>query len=150
LHIPAQGSRIHGIIDEIVAGMPTFPEKADVFLGFVGDSNVIAHNAKFDMRFLNAELAASDREEIEPDRVVDTLKLARDIHPNEANTLDALSERYHIRGRDDQPHGALTDSIILADLYPHLAGGEKTGRHRIMGSGVRQDGEAGVEKRKPW
>jgi DNA polymerase III subunit epsilon len=130
-HIPSQSAKLHGIDDAKVAGMPTFNEKAEDLVVFLGDSKVIAHNAKFDMRFVNSELENAGLPAIDPARVVDTLPMARELHPGEKNSLDALCGRYDVynrRDRADSMHGALTDAKILADLYGKLEEATKSGR----------------------
>ena len=122
-HIPANVVDIHGIDDEKVAGMPTFPEMAADLRDYIGESPIIVHNARFDMSFVNAELENAGRPPIDSSQVIDTLAVARKLHPGEKNNLDALCERYDVYDRrDDQEggHGALVDAKILADLYGKL------------------------------
>ena len=83
------------------------------------------HNAEFDMRFLNAELAGSGREPLAMDRVVDTLALARKKHPGQPNSLDALCDRYQIDRSRRVKHGALLDAEILVEIYSELTGGRQ-------------------------
>ncbi len=128
--IPARASQIHGIDNGTVAGMPTFAEKAQDLREFIGESALIAHNAPFDMRFLNAGFAAAGLSEVETMRVTDTLAMARKLHPGEKNSLDALCERHDVhnrRGDRGGGHGALTDAKILADLYLKLVTARQVG-----------------------
>ena len=95
------------------------------FLAFIGASRLVIHNAEFDVRFVNAELARLGREPVGMDRVVDTLALARRKHPGQPNSLDALSDRYRIDRSRRVRHGALLDAEILVDIYCELTGGRQ-------------------------
>lgn len=123
--IPEDAVRVHGITAEFLAGKPVFADIASEFLAFIGDAKLVAHNAAFDMRFLNAELGLLGLEPIDSERVVDTLALARRRHPGASNSLDALCNRYGIDNTRRTKHGALLDSEILADVYAELLGGAK-------------------------
>lgn len=115
--------RIHGISNAHLVDKPKFAEVADAFLAFIGtDSQLVIHNASFDMGFINMELDRLGRPPITPDRVVDTLAIARRKHPAGPNTLDALCKRYGIDNSKRIKHGALMDSTLLADVYVELLG----------------------------
>lgn len=116
---------VHGISDERLANEKPFPAIADEFLAFIDGAHLIAHNAGFDMGFINAELARLGHPPIEPDRVVDTLALARRRHPMGPNSLDALCRRYGINNSHRNLHGALLDSELLAEVYIELIGGKQ-------------------------
>ena len=88
--MPDEAFRVHGLSTEFLADKPLFSAVVDEFLDFIGDATLIAHNANFDIGFLNAEFARLGKPPIPPDRVIDTLALARRKHPKAANTLDAL------------------------------------------------------------
>jgi DNA polymerase-3 subunit epsilon len=118
--IPAGAIDVHGITNEFIQGKPKFAEIVEDFLAFIGDSPLVAHNAEFDFRFLNAELKRLDRPPLDPARMVDTLAIARTRHPGAANSLDALCKRYGIDLSRRAKHGALIDSEILAELYIEL------------------------------
>jgi DNA polymerase-3 subunit epsilon len=124
--MPEEAFRVHGISAEFLAGKPKFAEIAEAFLAFLGDAPLIAHNAEFDMRFINAELAAQGIAAIATERVIDTLVLARRRYPGAANSLDALCQRYGIDLSRRSKHGALLDSEILAEVYAELLGGRQT------------------------
>lgn len=124
--IPEEAFRVHGISAEFLAGKPKFAEVAEALLSFLGDAPLVAHNAEFDMRFINAELAAHGFGAIGPERVIDTLTLARRRHPGAANSLDALCQRYGIDLSRRSKHGALLDAEILAEVYAELLGGRQT------------------------
>lgn len=118
---------VHGIGNEVLANKPRFAEIAQAFLKFVDGSELIIHNADFDIGFINHELklldpAATDiRERC---KVLDTLTLARRLHPGQKNNLDALCKRYNIDNSARQLHGALLDAQILADVYLAMTGGQ--------------------------
>jgi len=100
---------------------------ADAMLDFFGEAVLVAHNAAFDLRFLNAELEGCGRPLIHPARVVDTLELARKRFPGAKHTLDALCQRFGIDLARRGVHGALVDSELLADVYVELTGGRQIG-----------------------
>jgi DNA polymerase-3 subunit epsilon len=143
LYINADGRKVHpdalavhGITDESLADKPKFSEVADEILDFFGDGLWIAHNATFDMGFINAELARLARPPILPAQVVDTLSIARRKHPMGPNSLDALCKRYGIDNSHRLKHGALLDSELLAEVYIELIGGKQT----ALGFGGASDG----------
>lgn len=123
--MPEEAFRVHGLSAEFLTGKPVFAKIVDEFLTFTGDAKIIAHNAEFDMRFLNAELALLGKEVIAADRVIDTLALARRKFPGSANSLDALCARYGIDTSRRTKHGALLDAEILAEVYAELTGGRQ-------------------------
>ena len=117
---------VHGITDEFLKDKPPFSEVAEPMLEFFGDAKWIAHNANFDMGFINAELARLNRPPILPDMVIDTLSLARRKNPMGPNSLDALCRRYGIDNTHRTKHGALLDSELLAEVYIEMIGGRQT------------------------
>ena len=123
---------IHGITDEFLKDKPPFADVVDEILEFFGDARWVAHNATFDMGFINAELARLSMPPILPERVVDTLSLARRKHPMGPNSLDALCRRYGIDNSHRTKHGALLDSELLAEVYIEMIGGRQT----ALGLGV--------------
>ncbi|MDX2308052.1 MAG: DNA polymerase III subunit epsilon [Hyphomicrobium sp.] len=120
--VPAEAEAVHGLSTAFVADKPLFLSIAAGFLEFIGDDQLVIHNAPFDVGFLNAELARISRPPIEMVRVVDTLALARRKHPGAPNTLDALCKRYAIDTSSRTKHGALVDSLLLAKVYVELLG----------------------------
>ena len=118
--------RVHGLSAEFLADKPLFAAIVEELVSFIGDSRLVAHNASFDMGFLNAELVRSGYAAIGQDRVVDTLVIARRKHPNASNSLDALCQRYNIDTSRRVKHGALLDAELLADVYSELLGGRQT------------------------
>lgn len=124
--ISIESQRVHGISDQFLADKDTFATAAPAFLDFIGDAPLIAHNAEFDIGFLNAELARTGQGGIAPGRVVDSLALARRRHPAGPNSLDALCSRYGIDLSRRTLHGALLDAGLLAEVYIELIGGRQT------------------------
>lgn len=123
--MPAEAFAIHGLSDDFLADKPTFAEIADGFLEFVSDAALVIHNATFDMRFLNAELAAVGRPLLPDEQAIDTLDIAKRKHPGGSNSLDALCRRYGIDNSNRVKHGALLDSELLAEVYLELIGGRQ-------------------------
>jgi len=125
--VEAGALEVHGITDEFLADKPGFDEVADSFLAFIKDSELIIHNAPFDLGFLNFELSllAGPVTNVEQQvNVLDTLALARELHPGQRNSLDALCRRYSIDNSHRSLHGALLDAEILADVYLAMTGGQ--------------------------
>jgi len=123
--VPQDAARVHGHTAEVLKEKPVFASIVDDFLAFIGDSNLVIHNADFDMRFVNAELTRLGLAGIGMDRVVDTLTLARKKHPGQPNSLDALCDRYRIDRTRRVRHGALLDAEILVEVYCELMGGRQ-------------------------
>lgn len=123
IHPDAQA--VHGITKEQLAGKPTFAMVAQQIVDFFEGAKFVAHNANFDMGFVNAEFERLGMPPIAPDRVVDTLSLARRRHPMGPNSLDALCKRYGIDNSHRTRHGALLDSELLADVYIEMLGGRQ-------------------------
>lgn len=113
---------VHGLTTDFLRDKPLFKDVADDFLAFIGNAPLVAHNATFDLGFINAELDRLRRPVLPYDRVVDTLALARRRHPAGPNTLDALCKRYGIDLSRRTKHGALLDSMLLASVYVELLG----------------------------
>lgn len=117
---------IHGITDDFLKDKPVFADIAEQVLAFFGDARWVAHNASFDMGFINAEFDRLGMSPIAIDRVTDTLALARRKHPMGPNSLDALCRRYGIDNSHRAKHGALLDSELLAEVYIEMIGGRQT------------------------
>ncbi len=124
--MPEDAFRVHGLSAEFLAGHMLFEAIVDEFLGFVEGAKLVIHNAEFDMRFINHELARASRPTISMEGVIDTLALARRKHPGMSNSLDALCQRYRIDNSKRVKHGALIDAEILAEVYAELLGGRQT------------------------
>lgn len=129
--IDAGAAAVHGITLEKLRGKPRFRDVAERFLEFIDGAELVIHNAPFDVGFIDAELKSWARlAGIEPFtvtsrcRVLDTLALAREMHPGQRNGLDALCKRYSIDNSHRLLHGALLDARILADVYLAMTGGQ--------------------------
>src|SRR5437868_2379224 len=118
--MPIEAARVHGLDDAFLKDKPRFAEVADELIEFFADANLIAHNASFDMTFINAELARVGRGALGDDRVIDTLMLARRKHPGSPVSLDALMSRYEIDASRRTRHGALLDAELLSEVYIEL------------------------------
>ncbi len=126
--VPEDAVRVHGITTAFLADKPLFREIAVEFLDFMADSPLIAHNATFDVNFLNAELKRLALPGVAPGRtVIDTVQLARQKFPGAGASLDALCKRFGIDNSGRSLHGALLDSTLLAEVYLELLGGRQTG-----------------------
>ena len=123
IHPDAQA--VHGMSNADLAGKPTFTDIADDFATFIADARLVAHNAMFDMGFINAEFGRIGLPHVEIVRVIDTLAIARRKHPMGPNSLDALCKRYGIDNSRRTKHGALLDSELLAEVYLELSGGRQ-------------------------
>ena len=123
--MPAEAFQIHGLSDEFLSDKPVFADIADDFLKFVTGGVLVIHNASFDMKFLNAELARVDKPPLPDEQVLDTLEIARRKNPGGANSLDALCRRYGVDNTGRVKHGALLDSELLAEVYLELTGGRQ-------------------------
>ncbi len=117
---------VHGLQRQDLASQPRFAEVVDELLEFIGGSELVIHNAEFDIGFLDAELRRAGRTTMisELCRVLDTLVLAREMHPGQRNNLDALCKRYSVDNSRRELHGALLDARILADVYLAMTGGQ--------------------------
>jgi DNA polymerase-3 subunit epsilon len=126
--MPAEAEAVHGLSTAFLADKPRFSDIADEFTAFIGtDAKLVIHNAAFDMKFLNSELARSGRAEIAADRAIDTVGMARRRFPGSPASLDALCRRFGIDNSARTKHGALLDSEILAQVYLELVGGRQPG-----------------------
>ena len=123
--MPEEAFRVHGLSAEFLATHKKFAEIVEEFRVFVEDARLIIHNAEFDVRFLNAELARLSLPAIDMQNVVDTLAMARQRHPGASNSLDALCQRYGVDSSRREKHGALLDSLLLAEVYAELMGGRQ-------------------------
>ena len=124
--VDPEAMEVHGITDEFLEDKPLFSQVADDFISFIRGAQLVIHNAPFDVGFMDREFAAlggyPKTDEI--CTVLDTLTLARQMHPGQRNSLDALCRRYGIDNSHRELHGALLDSEILADVYLLMTGGQ--------------------------
>lgn len=143
---------VHGIRRAQLEREPRFAEIAGELLEFIDGAELIIHNASFDLGFLNAELRRLDAEAQPLERrcaVLDTLMLAREMHPGQRNSLDALCKRYGVDNSKRDLHGALLDARILADVYLAMTGGQSALelRESANASGAASAGKTGRFKR---
>ncbi len=124
---------VHGITNEFLADKPRFADIVDEFVDYIKDSELVIHNAPFDVGFMDHELAQLNRSQgadWQPTRsyctILDTLVMARKMHPGKRNSLDALCKRYDIDNSQRTLHGALLDAEILADVYLMMTGGQSS------------------------
>jgi len=136
--MPEEAFKVHGLSAAFLADKPVFAAVADDFLAFIADSPLVIHNAEFDMRFLNAELARLGRPTLPMSRSIDTVAMARKRFPGAQANLDALCRRFGIDNSHRTQHGALLDAELLAEVYLQLIGGRQPG----LELGVRSAGAA--------
>ena len=136
--MPAKATAIHGHTNEILADKPVFAAIVQEFLEFIGDdTKLIAHNAPFDMAFVNTELILCGRDKLDMARVIDTLPLARKKFPGGQHTLDVLCGKCGVDNSRRVKHGALLDAELLAEVYVELMGGRQRGM--ALGEPARPD-----------
>ncbi|EEW24886.1 DNA polymerase III subunit epsilon [Rhodobacter ferrooxidans] len=123
--MPKEAFDVHGLGDDFLRGKPLFRAVAREFLEFIGDATLVIHNASFDMKFLNAELAAANLPLLPFERALDTVLMARKKFPGSPASLDALCRRFGVDNSGREKHGALLDSEILAEVYLELIGGRQ-------------------------
>lgn len=144
--MPAEAERVHGLGSDFLKDFPPFEHIIDGFLTFIADSQLIIHNAAFDLRFLNAELVRFGQPSIPDDRSIDTLTLARRRFPGSPASLDALCRRFGIDNSSREKHGALLDSELLAQVYLELIGG----RQPDFALSVSQEGSDRKQQVSNW
>ena len=125
--MPSEAEAVHGLSDVFLSDKPSFADKVEELLEFIGDSPLVAHNASFDFGFLNHELNNCGRPQVCITRMVDTLGLARTRHPGAKHSLDALCSRFGVDRSQRVKHGALLDAQLLAQVYIELTGGRQIG-----------------------
>jgi DNA polymerase-3 subunit epsilon len=125
--VPTDAAAIHGLTGDFLADKPRFGDVAAKLMEFIGDAPLVIHNAEFDMRFLNAELARAGRSGIDYTRAIDTLNLTKQKFPGAPSSLDALCKRFGIDNSARTFHGAMLDAELLAEVYLELIGGRQAG-----------------------
>lgn len=141
--VDAGAFEVHGISNKFLEDKPRFSDVVDEFMAFIKGAELIIHNAPFDVSFINAELGAlgsTNGKVIDFCAVVDTLAMARQLHPGQKNNLDALCKRYSIDNSQRDLHGALLDAEILADVYLAMTGGQAT----LLLDGLQERGRGHV------
>ena len=142
--VPAEAFAVHGLSSEFLKDKPLFATIVDELIGFLGDAPLVAHNAMFDLGFLNAELDRAGKPPVARERLVDTLMLARRKHPAGPNRLDDLCTRYGIDNSRRSKHGALLDAEILAEVYVELIGGRQASLVLLESGRASVDARHGV------
>ncbi len=123
--MPKEAFDVHGISEAFLADKPVFAKIGKEFRDYVGDAKLVIHNAKFDMRFINAEFEWMGLARLPMEQAIDTLDIARKRFPGAQNSLDALCRRFGIDNSAREKHGALLDSELLAEVYLELMGGRQ-------------------------
>ena len=149
--IEQEAIEVHGITNEFLADKPVFADVAGEFIEFIRGGQLVIHNAPFDVGFMDHEFAmhgpTASVKTKEICGVLDTLVLARDMHPGQKNNLDALCKRYGIDNSHRELHGALLDAEILADVYLMMTGGQTD--LNLSGNNQANTGGAEVIRRIP-
>jgi DNA polymerase-3 subunit epsilon len=125
--MPSGAFEVHGLSETFLSDKPLFADIVDDFLAFVGDDRLVAHNASFDMGFINAELGRLKRPAIPLSQTIDTVAMARRKFPGAPASLDALCRRFAVDASARTHHGALLDAGLLAEVYLALIGGRQPG-----------------------
>ncbi|OAN50386.1 DNA polymerase III subunit epsilon [Paramagnetospirillum marisnigri] len=125
--MPEEAFKVHGLSAEFLSDKPLFAEVVSDFMAFIADSVLVIHNAEFDMRFINAELARLGFQTLPMSRSIDTVAMARKRFPGAQANLDALCRRFDIDNTHRTHHGALLDAELLAEVYLQLIGGRQPG-----------------------
>ena len=147
--IEQEAVEIHGITGQQLEGEPVFEDVADPLIDFIRDSEVIIHNAPFDVAFINAELSrlGDDWGRLEDYcSITDTLEMARELHPGQRNSLDALCQRYGIDNSHRSLHGALLDAEILLDVFLAMTGGQSS---LLLDRDEERDSRSGLQRANP-
>lgn len=145
--MPEEAFRVHGLSLDFLADKPVFAEVVTDFLAFIGDSVLVIHNAEFDMRFINAELARLGFPTLPMSRTVDTVLMARKKYPGAQASLDALCRRFEVDNTRRTRHGALLDSELLAEVYLQLIGGRQPGFELGLAAGTAAVAAAAIIER---
>lgn len=125
--MPRDAQHVHGLTADFLTGQPVFEMIVDDFLAFIGEAPLVAHNAAFDMEFLNYELKRAGLAILPHARSICTLEISRKLHPGAKHSLDALCTRYGVDLSARTKHGALIDAELLARVYVELTGGRQIG-----------------------
>ena len=123
--VPDEAFKVHGLNYDFLKNHPIFADIVDEWIDFVGDAILVAHNAPFDMKFINFEQKELGRITYGNERVIDTLEIARKLFPGQRNNLDALCKRFDVDNSERTLHGALLDADLLAKVYLELLGGQE-------------------------
>ncbi len=125
--VPIESQRVHGLSAEFLSDKPLFSAVAEEFLAFIGDAPLVIHNASFDIKFINAELARVGKDPIPLARSIDTIEIAKRKIPGARYSLDELCKRFGVDLSARSKHGALLDAQLTAEIYLELVGGRQKG-----------------------
>lgn len=146
--VPSEAYNVHGLSYDFLKDHPPFKDVGHLFLDFIGDAPLVIHNAKFDMKFLNAELKSHDWPEIPFARAIDTLTMARKKFPGSPASLDALCKKFGVDNKAREKHGALLDAELLAQVYLELVGGKQPGLSLHFSSHEKENLNLDVKENK--
>lgn len=146
--VPREAMEVHGLDDERLASAPTFARIAEALLAFIAESQLVIHNAGFDMAFLNMELKRAGHPPIPDSHALDTLELARRKFPHRDNSLDGLCRRFGVDNSDRAFHGALKDARLLAAVYLDLTGSRQQ-KLDLDDADARQAADVGPAPARP-
>ena len=141
--VPEEATRVHGMTAEMLRGKPLFRDIAGKMLEFIGESEIIAHNAPFDFGFLDAELVRTGHPRLDRARMVDSLAVAKRRYPGLPNSLDSLCRRLGVDNSMRTAHNALLDVKLLAEVYLELMGGKQPG-FELAARPARTPGMGGI------
>lgn len=144
--VPQSAVEVHGLTGEFLSQFDPIEHVIQGFLDFVGDLPMIAHNAKFDAKFINFELMAMGKTPFPTDRFFDSLEVARKLYPGSSANLDALCKRHNISLSSRDKHGALIDTELLAEVIVEMNGGRQTSMFAEIGGSKRQTGQQKVAR----
>jgi DNA polymerase-3 subunit epsilon len=147
--MPEAALKIHGLTLEFLNDQPLFGHRVGELIEFLGDAQLVAHNAMFDLAFLNAELERAGHPAVSRDRMVDTLLIARRKHPGAANRLDDLCARYAVDNSRRTKHGALLDAELLAEVYVELIGARQAQLILSQAPAITVPGEIIAVRQRP-
>ena len=125
IKISSESEEIHGLSNSFLSGFPTFDKDIENFVQFISDSQLIMHNAQFDLSMINQSLRRLSRQQIEKNSAICTLEIAKKKFPGSKNNLNALCRRFNISLESRKKHGALTDSFLLLEVFNELMSGGK-------------------------
>lgn len=146
--VPQEAYNVHGLSYDFLKNHPPFKEVAHLFLEFIEDAPLVIHNAKFDMKFLNAELKTHDWPEMPFSRAIDTLTMARKKFPGSPASLDALCKKFGVDNKARDKHGALLDAELLAQVYLELIGGKQPGLSLDFSSNGMESSSAEMKEKR--
>ncbi len=147
--VPVESQKVHGLTGEFLADKPLFSAIVDDFLAFIADSPLVIHNAGFDIKFINAELARVNKAPIPFARAIDTIEIAKAKLPGVRYSLDELCKRFNIDLSARTTHGALLDAELTARLYLELLGGRQTRLELAPSGSAARSGVSDGEAARP-